>query len=44
MSCFAGGVNLPQIALKKLLGEDADWQIRRETKIVAEILQPVVIA
>lgn len=43
MSCHAAGVNIPQIALRKLLGENAEWQIDRETKIVAEIMQPVII-
>ena len=43
MGCFASGINLPQIALKKLLGESADWRMSRETKIVAQILQPVTI-
>lgn len=43
MGCYAGGVNLPQIAMKKLLGEEADWQLKRERKIVAQVLQPVTI-
>lgn len=43
MGCHAGGVNLPQIALRKLIGEDADWQLNRETKVVAQVLQPVTI-
>ena len=43
MGCYATGVNLPQIALKKILGEEVDWQLNRETKIVAQVLQPVVI-
>ena len=43
MGCYASGINLPQIALKKLMGENVDWKINRETKIVAQILQPVTI-
>lgn len=43
MGCYATGVNLPQIALRKMLGEDADWHLSRETKIVAQVLQPVII-
>ena len=43
MGCFASGVNLPQIAFRKLLGEDVDWALDRKTKIVAQILQPVTI-
>ena len=43
MGCFASGVNLPQIAYRKLLGEEVDWKLDRETKIVAQVLQPVTI-
>ena len=43
MGCFASGVNLPQIAFRKLIGEDVDWELKRETKIVAQVLQPVTI-
>ena len=43
MGCYASGINLPQIALKKLMGENVDWKINRETKIVAQILKPVTI-
>ena len=43
MSCFASGVNIPQIALKKLLGETAEWENLFETKIIAQVLNPVTI-
>ena len=43
LGCFASGVNLPQIAYRKLLGEEVDWKLDRETKIVAQVLQPVTI-
>ena len=43
MACHAAGGNLPQLALKKLLGEDAPWTVDRETKIVAQVLKPVII-
>ncbi len=43
MACLASGVNIPQIALKKLLGEETDWEDRRETHILGQILEPVVI-
>ena len=43
MGCFASGINLPQIALRKLMGEDVDWTLNRETRIVSQILQPTVI-
>ena len=43
MGCYASGVNLPQIALKKMQGEEAEWHLNRDTKIVAQVLQPVII-
>jgi len=43
MGCYAGGVNLPQIALRKLLGQSTDWKLNRETRIVAQVLHPVTI-
>lgn len=43
MACYASGVNIPQIALQKLLGKESEWMNKRETKIIAQILQPVTI-
>ena len=43
MACHASGINIPQIALKKLLGEETAWKNRYETKIIAQVLQPVTI-
>lgn len=43
MACYASGINIPQIGLKKLLGEETDWKNRYETKIIAQVLQPVTI-
>lgn len=43
MACYACGVNIPQIALQKLLGKEPEWMNKRETKIIAQILQPVTI-
>ena len=43
MACHASGINIPQIALKKLLGEEPDWKNTYETKIIAQVLQPVTI-
>ena len=43
MSCYASGVNIPLIALKKLAGEDIRWSCNNEEKILAQVLQPVVI-
>ncbi len=43
MACYASGVNIPQIALKKLVGKHVNWECSRETKIIAQVLQPVTI-
>ena len=43
MSCFASGVNIPQIALKKLLGIEMPWDNKKEKKIVSQVLMPVTI-
>ena len=44
MSCFASGVNIPQIALKKLLGKTTEWKNTYETKIIAQVLTPIIIS
>lgn len=43
MSCYASGVNIPLLALKKLSGEDVKWNCRYEEKILAQVLKPVTI-
>ncbi len=43
MACFASGINIPQIALKKLLGQEMEWTCTHETKMIAQVLQPVVL-
>ena len=43
MACLGGGVNIPQIALYKLLGNKVSWSIHRTTKKVGQILKAVVI-
>ena len=43
MSCYASGVNIPLIALKKLAGEEIKWNCKYEEKILAQVLQPVTI-
>lgn len=43
MSCYASGVNIPRIALKRILGEDVEWENKYETKKVAQVLNPVII-
>ena len=43
MACHASGVNIPQIALNKLFGKESEWFDKRETKIIAQILQAITI-
>ncbi len=43
MACYASGVNIPQLALKKLSGEEMKWSCKYEEKILAQVLQPVTI-
>ena len=43
MACYASGVNIPQLALKKISGEELDWSCKYEEKILAQVLQPVTI-
>ena len=43
MACYASGVNIPSLALKKLSGEVIDWKCNYEEKILAQVLQPVTI-
>ena len=43
MSCYASGVNIPQIAIKKLSGEEMKWNCKYEEKKLAQVLQAVII-
>ena len=44
MSCLAAGVNIPNIALNKLLGKDINWSIDDESeKVVSFIEIPKII-
>ncbi len=43
MSCLAAGVNIPNIALNKLLGKETEWDIDRSEKIVSYIEIPKII-
>ncbi|WP_026522510.1 ATP-grasp domain-containing protein [Butyrivibrio sp. VCB2001] len=43
MSCHASDVNIPQIALRELLGESVSWQNNCERKMVSQVLTPIVI-
>ena len=43
MSCLATGVNIPNIALNKLLGKNIPWSFSKENKIVSYIELPQII-
>lgn len=43
MACMAGGVNIPSIAVNKLLGIEKDWNICREERYVTHVEVPVVL-
>ncbi len=43
MSCLAAGVNIPNIAVNKLLGINKPWKIEREEQFVSHIEMPLLI-
>lgn len=43
MACYASKVNIPQIALKKIMGIKTEWANRYESKIIAQVLKPVMM-
>ena len=43
MSCLAADVNIPNIALSKLLGKDIDWTIDKTSRVVSYIEIPQII-
>ena len=43
MSCLAAQVNIPNIALNRLLGKDIDWKIDRTEKMVSYIELPQIV-
>ena len=43
MACAAGKVNIPSIAVNKLLGIEKDWKICKEERYVTHVEVPVVL-
>lgn len=43
MSCLAAGVNIPNIALNKLLGKRVEWSMDRTEKVVSYIEIPRIV-
>ena len=43
MACLASGVNIPSIALRKMLGKETSWRNDFKAGKVAQILEPVLV-
>lgn len=43
MACLASKINIPNLAVNKILGINKEWQLKKETKLVSYIEVPVVI-
>ena len=43
MACVASGVNIPAIAVNKLLGRELDWTNNKDEKMVTHVEIPVVL-
>ncbi len=44
MSCLAAGVNIPNIAVNKMLGINKSWQIDMNEKFVSHIEMPLIVS
>jgi carbamoylphosphate synthase large subunit len=43
MACKAAGVNIPNLAVNKLLGVDKTWIINKEAKVISQVEIPVIL-
>lgn len=43
MTCLASGINIPNIAINKLLGVDKKWVSNREERIISQVELPVIL-
>ncbi len=43
MTCAASGINIPSIALNKLLGVNAKWELDMRSNLITQVETPVVI-
>lgn len=43
MACLAAGVNIPNLAVNKILGINKAWSLTKETKMVSHVEVPIVI-
>lgn len=44
MSCLAEDINIPNIALNKVLGKEVDWNLEIKERVVSYIETPVILA
>lgn len=43
MACLASGINIPNLAVNKMLGIHKEWKLEKETKLVSHVEVPLVI-
>ena len=43
MACVASGINIPNLAVNKMLGINKEWKLKKETKLVSHVEIPVII-
>lgn len=43
MACVVSGINIPNLAVNKILGINKEWKSEKETKWVSHVEVPVII-
>lgn len=43
MACLASGINIPNLAVNKMLGINKEWKVVKETKLVSHVEVPLII-
>ena len=43
MSCLASGVNIPNLAVNKLLGRKKEWNNNKEEKCISHVEVPMIV-
>lgn len=43
MACLAAGVNIPNLAVNKILGIDKEWRLEKELKKVSHVEVPILV-
>lgn len=44
MSCLAAGVNIPNLAVNKILGTEKEWQMDKTEKFVSYVETPIIVS